>query len=364
MSQSRLGSYVIVVIGWIAAAELFVLIRYFGLESVPQFHGMDPSGIQPTVMILRTVLIGFLMGNLYYGLNLLFDRPSIRRRPYGLLILLQAAGNLCAVILVIIAISLIEVLRGETQGVGNSISNRLFSTNTLIVLLYVTIVSFLFGFLKTVDRKFGPGNLRKLILGTYYHPKEEDLIFMFLDLRGSTAHAERLGHVRFSELIQDCFIDLTVVLDHRALVYQYVGDEVILYWSLEDGLREANCMRAYFRFRDRLGDRMDYYRDRYGVEPEFKAGVNLGSATVLEVGEIKREISYLGDVLNTAARIQGMCNELGERLLISGSLRERIQEVPEDLKIKEIGRVSLRGREQEVAIFSVRDEREAGFSTV
>jgi adenylate cyclase len=43
---------------------------------------------------------------------------------------------------------------------------------------------------------------------------------MFLDLKGSTTHAERLGHVQFSELIQDCFIDLTVVIDHQALVYQ------------------------------------------------------------------------------------------------------------------------------------------------
>ncbi len=37
--------------------------------------------------------------------------------------------------------------------------------------------------------------------------------------------------------------------------------------------------------------------------------------TVLEVGEIKRDISYLGDVLNTAARIQGKCNDYGEDLL-------------------------------------------------
>ena len=113
-------------------------------------------------------------------------------------------------------------------------------------------------------------------------------------------------------------------------------------------------MRAYFQFTDRLRHRADYYQRKYGITPEFKAGINLGQATVLEVGEIKREISYLGDVLNTAARIQGKCNDFGEELLISGILMDRLQAIPSDLEMREIGQVELRGREESVAIHSVR----------
>jgi adenylate cyclase len=79
----------------------------------------------------------------------------------------------------------------------------------------------------------------------------------------------------------------------------------------------------------------------------------IGSATVLEVGEIKCEISYLGDVLNTAARIQGKCNDVGEALLVSEALLDRLTPIPDDLKILPIGTVELRGREQTVNIFSV-----------
>ena len=64
--------------------------------------------------------------------------------------------------------------RGETQGLLPSLINRLVATNALIALLYVMLVSFLFSFLKTVDRKSGPGNLWKLIVGTYHHPREEE----------------------------------------------------------------------------------------------------------------------------------------------------------------------------------------------
>ena len=77
------------------------------------------------------------------------------------------------------------------------------------------------------------------------------------------------------------------------------------------------------------------------------------AGAVLEVGEIKREISYLGDVLNTAARIQGMCNEVGEELLVSENLLERLDPLPAEFTVESIGSVELRGREQAVGIFSV-----------
>lgn len=354
MKQWKLKGYALLVIGWIAATMLFCLIRFFGLESVPPFDRIDLSEIDHSMILRKGLLVGLIMGSAAFGLDRLLDRPSIRRRPYGFLILVQALANVGLVIVSFAALTALEVLGGEVRSGWSRVADRLVTTNFLIVLLYVTLVSFAFSFFKTVDRKFGPGNLWKLIIGTYHHPREEELVFMFLDLKSSTTHAERLGHMKFSELIQDCFIDLTVVLGHRAQVYQYVGDEVILYWTLEDGLAEANCLKAYFRFVDQLGARSAYYQEKYGVVPIFKAGINVGSATVLEVGEIKREISYLGDVLNTAARIQGECNDYGEDLLISEMLKNRISDLPQNLELAEIGRVELRGREEAVKIFAVR----------
>jgi adenylate cyclase len=51
--------------------------------------------------------------------------------------------------------------------------------------------------------------------------------------------------------------------------------------------------------------------------PEFKAGVNAGVVTVAEIGDLKREIAYHGDVVNTAARLRSACNEFDKQLLAS-----------------------------------------------
>lgn len=174
---------------------------------------------------------------------------------------------------------------------------------------------------------------------------------MFLDLRGSTTIAEDLGHLRYSMLIQDCFDDLGVVAEHAADVYQYVGDGVILTWDFREGLRDGNCLAAFFRFRERLTARRAYYLDHYGREPIFSAGVNAGVVTVTEVGRFKREIAYHGDSINTAARIQGRCKELGHDLLISGALADQLP--GHRPRFLPLGSVHLRGKDRDVAIHAV-----------
>jgi adenylate cyclase len=83
---------------------------------------------------------------------------------------------------------------------------------------------------------------------------------------------------------------------------------------------------------------------RYG-----KAGIHSGHVTVAEIGLYKRGIEYLSDVLNTAARIQGMCNQFEVDLLISGEVYEYFSDIP-DLKMKAIENVQLKGKQQKVQI--------------
>lgn len=352
--RRRLWGYGLSMVGWTGALELFVLIRFVGLQALPQFAGLDLRHLSHGAMFLAGLGLGPVLGSTFHLLDQALDRPAIRRQPYGVVLLLQAAGCVGLVCLTQGTAAFLEMAYSHQGLVWSVLRNRFLSSNFLVVLLYLTLVSSLFLFLKQVDRKFGPGNLWKLVIGMYHHPREEERIFMFLDLKGSTSHAEKLGHVQFSRLIQDCFIDLTVVIDHRAQVYQYVGDEVILFWDVDEGLRDASCIRAYFRFTDRLLARTAHYQSAYGVLPVFKAGLNIGFATVLEVGEIKREISYLGDVLNTAARIQGKCGELGEDLLIPEPLYRRLTALPDEFLVEPVGEVTLKGREQAVSLFSVR----------
>ena len=67
-------------------------------------------------------------------------------------------------------------------------------------------------FILQVNDKFGQGVLISFLLGKYHRPKEDDRIFMFMDLKSSTTYAEKLGHIKYSQFIQDCFFDITDVI--------------------------------------------------------------------------------------------------------------------------------------------------------
>ena len=56
---------------------------------------------------------------------------------------------------------------------------------------------------------------------------------MFLDLNNSTAIAERLGPLRFNDFKNDFFHDIAQpVLETRGRIYQYVGDEAVVTWTI------------------------------------------------------------------------------------------------------------------------------------
>ena len=96
-----------------------------------------------------------------------------------------------------------------------------------------------------------------------------------------------------------------------------------------------------------------YLLRKYNIKPVFKAGLHCGHVTVAEIGLFKRGIEYLSDVLNTASRIQGLCNKYEADLLISKELFELLDENPY-FKMEIIQNVALKGKEKKMDIFSVK----------
>jgi class 3 adenylate cyclase len=182
---------------------------------------------------------------------------------------------------------------------------------------------------------------------------EVERIFMFLDIRSSTTIAEELGHVQYFALLNDFFRDIAEpISSNKGNIYQYVGDEVVVSWTLEDGLTNANCLQCFFDIVEIMGHHGHKYEDKYGVRPSFKAGMHYGKVSTGTVGTLKKEIIYTGDVLNTASRIEGLCNKHEVDLLLSKSLVDRLP-LNQTFSAKRIGEISLRGKSTEIILFTV-----------
>ena len=311
---------------------------------------------------LRNLLIGILVtvigATLLGSLEVLYLGKLLRKKPFGMTLITKTIIYLMFMIffisMVIIYIYSAEINRPLFSGdVFKLYVDFLFSANIVMSIIYWSIACLSALFILQVNDKFGQGVLLNFLRGKYHRPKEEERIFMFMDLKSSTMYAERLGHIKYSQFIQDCFFDITdVVTKNDAKIYQYVGDEVILSWSLKDGIEHGQCLNTFFAYDALIKGKGKYYKEKYGFIPEFKAGLHLGKVTVAEVGEIKKELAYHGDVLNTAARIQGKCNEFKKRVLVSEPVKA-ILEKQHLFHFSGIGDVNLRGKAGQISLYGV-----------
>jgi adenylate cyclase len=229
-----------------------------------------------------------------------------------------------------------------------------FATRKVFEFLGIALLISLFSnFLDELHRKLGRDAIYNLVLGKYHQVKQEERFFLFIDLNQSTDIAEEMGEMEFSHFLQDYFYDISEpIARYFGRVYQYVGDEVVVTWPLKKGLRYALCVRCFFAIQKQIRRYATQYEKRYGRVPEFKASLHGGSVVVSEVGKYKSEIAYHGDVLNTTARILSKCHDLNAEFIISEYVAERV-DMPKYLQAEGLGSFQLKGKQQEVELYSV-----------
>ena len=335
---------------YLLVGDLIVLGKLTGTyEFWPDFVGNSVIGI-----------VGGLLGGslLVYKMNAAYKHATfLSSIVHSAVVFLLIFVGSQVVLLFAMPFTLDTVRTGLMSGLRSGARNldvNLLTPTFLANVVFVGLVVAGTQFMLQVNDKFGPGVLWRLLTGKYYHPRDEERIFMFLDLRSSTEIAERIGHKRFFELLRELFQDVTKpVVDSRGDIYQYVGDEVVITWPVHRGVQDSNCIECFFRIERAIAAKSGRYIQEFGVVPAFKAGVHVGEATVGEIGIIKKDIVFSGDVLNTTARIQEECNRHQVDLLASSDLLERMS-MGRRYAAALIGEIQLRGKAEALALSVVR----------
>lgn len=333
----KLKQLAIITIVWLIIGFLIAvydhLVLYTDNSAGP---APDYSFAASAVINMMAALVGALLGGsfLVFFVNVRFQQKS-----YGYTIL-------TVIISFLVVIGIINVLL------------RLFAApdwSRLIknCMFWGIIVAFTQLFLQ-INSKFGPGVFWNIIRGKYHRPREERRIFMFLDLNSSTAIAERLGDKNYHAFLKDIFTDITnPILDNNGEIYQYVGDEVIVAWKYDDGIENSKCVQCFFDIKFHLLGLNDKYLKQYGLVPSFKAGIHCGTVVAGEVGIIKRDITYSGDVLNTTSRIQDMCKEFNEEIIVSGDLAASLR-LAGNYAAQTLGSIKLKGKQKEMLLIALK----------
>jgi adenylate cyclase len=238
------------------------------------------------------------------------------------------------------AIVFVIVVVNEATGAGFA-EIRAFD---LIVSLMLAVGVILFF---SVNDLLGPGVLFAFAAGRYHRPRIEDRALLFIDMRASTAIAERLGELRYLNLLNRFVGDVSfAVAEARGGIHKYVGDEVIATWRLAPGANPPACVSAAFAALDRIAGQGPAYMRDFGLVPDFRAALHCGPVAVGELGSLRKEIALIGDTMNTAARIQEACRLTDNRVLASAALIERLAALPSGITRRRLGELPMRGKER------------------
>jgi adenylate cyclase len=318
------------------------------------FAGIMYQLVESRIVDYRSLLMGVPVG-FAYGIMDLFVLSRFSKKfmkmPLALTILLKAFIYLFVIYFVTGGIGLIVGLSEGKQ--WEEWYQSLVHKDQLILIIYILSFYILLAFYTHINLLLGQGALLKFLLGKYRKPTGEHRIFMFLDIKSSTTIAEKLGLENYYSLLNDFFHEISEpVRSTNAEIYQYVGDEVVLTWRTKEGIDNSNCLKIFFEIQEKVYANRKYYRSKYGVIPEFKAGLHIGEVISAQIGDIKREIVYNGDVLNTSARIQEQCNVFKRELLISGILLNQLN-IENEYSAEKVDTIKLRGKENAIELYSL-----------
>jgi adenylate cyclase len=330
--------------GWFFASIFFYIMREVGVSGLNHLDFTLPK------LLFFIPAFAIFAGTLFGSLQYFFEKYLYRKIPlWKLLVRLCVDQVLIILLLTVIYYFSLRMMKMSTI----SFWDFMRTTSAIIYYLYVFLVNSTLSLLLEITKLLGRGNFFKLIAGKFYDPKEEFRIFMFVDLNSSTTIAEKLGHLTYSNFIKDCFYDLAIVHNYGAQIYQYVGDEAVLTWERPKMKTIMECVDAFWAFDDELQKKSAYYKEKYGIVPEFKAGMSIGMVTVVEIGDIKKEIAYHGNTLNTAARIEAVCNMYGEKLLVSKKMYDELIKEDSSYTYDKVAETRLKGKQGITQIYSI-----------
>lgn len=336
-------------IGALTRLRLVRSLRILAVSAlIGALYGMaaldSPSKLVPAIV---GVINGAAIGGSITAIEMFALRSALLRPlamvPFALLVALKtlAYGAIAAAVL---GLHLGERFVGVPIG---------YQLNLLHMVGFSLLITLVFVVVLQAAGLVGYRTFRSLLLGRYRQPVAERRFFLFVDLVGSTALAERLGALAAHRFLGGVFrIVAEAIAEAGGEIYQYVGDEIVVTWTEDEGRAGGRALRCFFDMRAALAQQAEALRAQFGLAAELRAALHLGDVVAGEIGEERRAIVFHGDVMNAAARLENATRETGCRFIVSQEAMDSFGQV-RGYGVRDLGPLALRGRSQPLRAFAV-----------
>ena len=185
--------------------------------------------------------------------------------------------------------------------------------------------------------------------------ERREVTVFFLDIRGFTSLSEEKEPQELVPQLVDFRQEMVDVLfNYRGTLIKFLGDGTMglfgapLSYS-DDPVRAVASGLEMLKESDRINE---LWEEEGRPALHIGIGMHCGPALVGNMGCYeRREYDVIGDVPNTASRIESLNKEYGSSFLISGDLYEKVRHV---YPCTFLGEVAIRGKKEPVPLYRVR----------
>jgi len=351
MARYRVRRIIVISLGW-TAVDLFLYFRNVSSGSDIEYPYQENF---LSAYLLRTVIflaVSFLMSWLLLReLRLIFRNKALLAGWMLKAILLLLVAFVATILIFFLHFIIIKGVSFDEA--ANQFRIYFLHTNFVSNALLFWLVMLLSAqIIVEIDQKYSPGVFWEILTGKYLRPRNEKRIIMFLDLNDSTPIAEQLGHEKYFFFIKDFIHYVSIaVLDNQGMIYQYVGDEVVVTWPYKRR-NVLKSIQTVIESRKALQRKSDYFRREYSVIPDFRVGLHAGNVTIGEIGIIKKDLAISGEAMNIAARIRSACKELNQKFIVSKEFFDT--GILETWQGESLGEVFLKGVDESMELYALK----------
>ena len=185
-----------------------------------------------------------------------------------------------------------------------------------------------------------------------FRGEKKEAAIMFTDIRDFTNLTENTPAEILINILNRYFEVMTdIVLKRSGCLMKFLGDGFMAAFGLPlitKNYQEKSIL-AGFDMLEALNFLNDSFKKDYGIELKIGIGIHSGFMTAGIIGsKIRHEYTVIGDIPNTASRLEGLTKEYKTSMIVS----ERVlSPTPFADLFKSIGNVSIRGKKEKIKIF-------------
>lgn len=187
--------------------------------------------------------------------------------------------------------------------------------------------------------------------------KEVNVTIYFSDIRSFTSISEDLKSPKRITDFLNYYMNAMVesIEKYRGTIDKFIGDSIMAYWNAPL-IVQNHADKAVITALEQIAKREDInaiINKDFGFDIDFGIGINTGNAVIGEIGSIGRsDYTIIGDAVNLASRLEGLCKQYKVRLIISEFTKELlISEYVEQL----LDIVQVKGKKESVKIYEIID---------